>query len=144
MVHHLEMYAILYAKRMYCTWLNGHVLCRQKPFYAQHSLLLHESHSCTYLHTHTHAHTHRLLLFDETRLLKLCDFGKAKVLKQPTESGSLVGTAYYIAPEVMHCKLQYSTCSVYCRMIQYIMSYLLHVQCFQLREAIFYFTVLCS
>ena len=53
-------------------------------------LLYHACHE----HTHTDAHTHSILLFDETRLLKLCDFGTAKVLEQSTMSGTLAGTAY--------------------------------------------------
>ena len=41
-----------------------------------------------------------MLLFDEGRHLKLCDFGTAKHL-DATSASTFIGTPYYLAPEVM-------------------------------------------
>ena len=42
-----------------------------------------------------------MLLFDEGRHLKLCDFGTAKLLDASSTASTFIGTPYYLAPEVM-------------------------------------------
>lgn len=43
-----------------------------------------------------------MLLFDEGRLLKICDFGTAKQIEQTNAGAStFIGTPYYLAPEVI-------------------------------------------
>lgn len=42
-----------------------------------------------------------ILLFDEGRHLKVCDFGTAKLLENATSASTFIGTSYYLAPEIM-------------------------------------------
>ena len=41
-----------------------------------------------------------MLLFNEGRRLKICDFGTAKLL-DATSADTFIGTPYYLAPEVI-------------------------------------------
>ena len=41
-----------------------------------------------------------MLLFDDGRCLKICDFGTAKLL-DATSADTFIGTPYYLAPEVI-------------------------------------------
>ncbi|XP_011406845.2 PREDICTED: mitogen-activated protein kinase kinase kinase 7-like [Amphimedon queenslandica] len=52
-----------------------------------------------------------MLLFDDGRCLKICDFGTAKLL-DATSADTFIGTPYYLAPEVIEGKHS-NKCDVY-------------------------------
>ena len=46
-----------------------------------------------------------MLLFDKGMLLKVCDFGTARLLDSATSADTFIGTPFYLAPEILEGKL---------------------------------------
>ena len=46
-------------------------------------------------------YSYSVLLFYDGMLLKVCDFGTAKLVDSATLPDTFIGTPYYLAPEIM-------------------------------------------
>ncbi|XP_070064900.1 mitogen-activated protein kinase kinase kinase 7 isoform X2 [Drosophila virilis] len=90
---------------------------KNMTYLALHNLMFQCAQAVKYLHNQNPIVLHRdlkpnnLLLFDDYRTLKICDFGTVREIASKMTSS--VGTPAYIAPEVLEGKIYTEKCDVY-------------------------------